>query len=184
MSAPPTAPITTSANSCYSPLRNRSRGLERVDVKFKPRLRSCSSRDPASRTILPGSWPTLCLAVTITSKTNRNKDEPRWLALVATLATALIYSALPSNLSVGPRWLLLAVMVAVVIPTFISHRVGHHTADKTVVPVPDNCEKEGATANPCSAQSPSSTSSGITEWSASISFRRREISNSFCRKTR
>ena len=40
MSAPPTAPITTSANSCYSPLRNRSRGLERVGVKFKPRLRS------------------------------------------------------------------------------------------------------------------------------------------------
>jgi hypothetical protein len=70
------------------------------------------------------------LAVTINSKTNKNKDEPRWLAVVATLATALIYAALPSNLSVGPRWLLLAVMVAVVVPTFISHRVGHHTADK------------------------------------------------------
>ena len=68
--------------------------------------------------------------MTINSKTNKNKDEPRWLAVVATLATALIYAALPSNLSVGPRWLLLAVMVAVVVPTFISHRVGHHTADK------------------------------------------------------
>jgi hypothetical protein len=70
------------------------------------------------------------LAVRINSKTNENKDEPRWLAVVATLATALIYAALPSNLSVGPRWLLLAVMVAVVIPTLISHWVGHHTADK------------------------------------------------------
>ena len=64
------------------------------------------------------------------SKTNKNKDEPRWLVLVATLAAALIYAALPSNLSVGPRWLLLAVMVAVVIPTLISHRAGYHTADK------------------------------------------------------
>jgi hypothetical protein len=36
------------------------------------------------------------LAVTINSKTNKNKDEPRWLALVATLATALIYAALPN----------------------------------------------------------------------------------------
>ena len=54
-------------------------------------------------------------------------QERRWLAVVATLATALIYAALPSNLSVGPRWLLLAVMVAVVLPTLISHRVGHIT---------------------------------------------------------
>jgi len=36
ISAPPTAPITTSASSCYAPLRNRGRGLERVGVKFKP----------------------------------------------------------------------------------------------------------------------------------------------------
>jgi hypothetical protein len=56
------------------------------------------------------------LAVSNNSKTNKNTDEPRWLVLVATLAAALIYAALPSNLSAGPRWLLLAVMVAVVIP--------------------------------------------------------------------
>jgi hypothetical protein len=30
------APITTSASSCYAPLRNRGRGLEKVGVKFKP----------------------------------------------------------------------------------------------------------------------------------------------------
>jgi hypothetical protein len=70
------------------------------------------------------------LAVSNNSKTNKNKDEPRWLVLVATLAAALIHAALPSNLSVGPRWLLLTVMVAVVIPTVISHRAGYHTADK------------------------------------------------------
>jgi hypothetical protein len=69
--------------------------------------------------------------VPINSKTTEsNAKEPRWLAVVATLAIGLIYAALPSNLSVGPRWLLLAVILAVVIPTLISHRAGHHTADK------------------------------------------------------
>ena len=59
-----------------------------------------------------------------------SSKEPRWLALIAMLATGLVYGALPSNLSVGPRWLLLAVIAAVVVPALISHRVGHHMADK------------------------------------------------------
>jgi hypothetical protein len=46
------------------------------------------------------------------------------------LAAGLVYAALPSYLSVGPHWLLLAVIVAVVVSALISHRVGHHTADK------------------------------------------------------
>ena len=69
----------------------------------------------------------------INAKTTRNKntlEEPRWLAVVASLAIGLIYAALPSNLSIGPRWLLLAVILALLIPTLISHRAGHHTADK------------------------------------------------------
>jgi hypothetical protein len=67
------------------------------------------------------------------SKTNRNTPkEPRWLALVAMLAIGLVYGALPSSLSVGPHWLLLAVIVAVLVPTLISHRAGHHNADKAM----------------------------------------------------
>jgi hypothetical protein len=63
------------------------------------------------------------LAVTINSKTNQaGNKEPRWLALIAMLATGLVYAALPSNLSVGPDWLLLAVVVALIIPARISHR--------------------------------------------------------------
>src|SRR5215472_10117882 len=58
--------------------------------------------------------------------------EPRWLALIAMLASGLIYGALPSSLSVGPDWLLLAVMAVLMLSTFISHRVGHHRADKTL----------------------------------------------------
>jgi hypothetical protein len=58
--------------------------------------------------------------------------EPRWLALIAMLASGLVYTALPSNLSVGPDWLLLALMVGVIVSALISHRVGNHTADKVI----------------------------------------------------
>jgi len=69
----------------------------------------------------------------INSKTKRAyAKEPRWLAIIAMLATGLVYAALPSNLSVGPDWLLLAVMGALVTSTLISHRVGYHGADKIV----------------------------------------------------
>jgi hypothetical protein len=71
------------------------------------------------------------VAMRINSKTNQNSaKEPRWLALIAVLATGLVYAALPSSLSVGPHWLLLAVIAPVSVSALISHRVGHHTADK------------------------------------------------------
>jgi hypothetical protein len=71
------------------------------------------------------------LAVPIDSKANQHSvKEPRWLVVIAMLATGLIYAALPSNLSVGPDWLLLAVIAIVSVSALISHRVGHHTADK------------------------------------------------------
>jgi hypothetical protein len=60
--------------------------------------------------------------------------EPRWLAIIAMLATGLVYAALPSSLSVGPDWLLLAVMGALVVAAAILHRVGYHGA----VPVSPN----------------------------------------------
>ena len=67
--------------------------------------------------------------------TNTNPDtpkEPRWLAITAMLATGLVYAALPSSLSVGPDWLLLAVMGALVVAAAILHRVGYHGADKII----------------------------------------------------
>lgn len=71
--------------------------------------------------------------VRISSKTDKGSaKEPRWLALVAMLATGLVYAALPSNLSVGPDWLLLALMVAVMVPALILHRAGNHKVDKLI----------------------------------------------------
>jgi hypothetical protein len=58
--------------------------------------------------------------------------EPRWLAITAMLATGLVYAALPSSLSVGPDWLLLAVMGALVFAAAILHRFGYHGADKII----------------------------------------------------
>src|SRR5207244_1829136 len=53
-----------------------------------------------------------------------DKPEPRWQALLAFLAIGAIYGALPSNLVVGPTWLLPTVIVVLLVPTVVSHRVG------------------------------------------------------------
>jgi hypothetical protein len=73
------------------------------------------------------------MAVPINSNPNqKSAKEPRWLAVIAMLASGLVYAALPSSLSVGPHWLLLVVIVAIVISVVISHRVGHHAADRII----------------------------------------------------
>lgn len=52
--------------------------------------------------------------------------EPRWPAFVAMLAAAGVYWALPEPLSLGPGWLLLAIIVLLMIPIVISARRGDH----------------------------------------------------------
>jgi hypothetical protein len=46
--------------------------------------------------------------------------EPRWPAFVAMLAASGVYTALPEPLSVGPGWLLAAVIAALMVPIVIS----------------------------------------------------------------
>ena len=53
-----------------------------------------------------------------------DKPEPRGQALLAFLAICTIYLALPRNLVVGPVWLLPTVIVVLLVPTVLSHRVG------------------------------------------------------------
>jgi hypothetical protein len=50
--------------------------------------------------------------------------EPRWPAVVAMLAAAGVYLALPERLSLGPSWLLLAVVGFLLIPIVISAQRG------------------------------------------------------------
>ena len=52
--------------------------------------------------------------------------EPRWPAFVAMFAAGGVYLALPEPLSVGPSWLLLAIIVLLMIPIFVSVRRGDH----------------------------------------------------------
>ena len=52
--------------------------------------------------------------------------EPRWPAFVAMLGAAGVYWALPEPLSLGPGWLLLAVIFALLVPTVVSYQRGRH----------------------------------------------------------
>src|SRR5215831_5746764 len=56
--------------------------------------------------------------------------EPRWPSFIAVLAVGGLYFALHSELILGPRWLLPAAVVALLIPTMISHQIGRHDLDR------------------------------------------------------
>src|SRR5580700_907310 len=58
-----------------------------------------------------------------TAPTTRT-PEPRWPAMLALLAVGGLRLALPEQLSVGPDWLLLAVVIAIMIPSLWAHRLG------------------------------------------------------------
>lgn len=49
--------------------------------------------------------------------------EPRWPALLAILVAGGLYSVLSDELSIGPRWLLLAIVGLLAIPNLISHQM-------------------------------------------------------------
>ncbi len=56
-----------------------------------------------------------------------DKPEPRWQAILALVAVGGIYTALPGELSVGPRWLLLIIVTVLLVPTVVAHRTGRHS---------------------------------------------------------
>jgi uncharacterized membrane protein len=61
---------------------------------------------------------------------HRRPPEPRWPALVAVAAAGGLYSALHVDLIVGPRWLLPAMLGALLVPTVMSHRAGRHDLNR------------------------------------------------------
>lgn len=54
------------------------------------------------------------------------RAEPRWPAVLALLAVGGLRLALPAPLSVGPDWLLLAVVAVLLVPTIWARRSGAH----------------------------------------------------------
>jgi hypothetical protein len=66
-----------------------------------------------------------------TAANERINREPRWPAAVAVIAVGSLYAALPSSLVIaGPRWLILALVLVLTVPTIISHRIGHHSLNQ------------------------------------------------------
>jgi hypothetical protein len=60
----------------------------------------------------------------------RKQVEARWPALVASLATGVLFYAIPESLTVGPDWLLLVVIAALMIPTSLAHKTGRMGLNK------------------------------------------------------
>src|SRR5580704_9518437 len=58
--------------------------------------------------------------------------EPIWPAFIAMFADALIHFALPERLSVGPRWLLFAVIFVLLIPIIFSYHRGRYDITKVL----------------------------------------------------
>ncbi len=52
--------------------------------------------------------------------------EPRWPAVIAILAVGGLNVALPSALTMGPRWLFPFLVLVLLIPTVVSHHTGRH----------------------------------------------------------
>ncbi len=64
---------------------------------------------------------------------SRNDNhEPRWPAFVAMLAAAFLYLSLPEPLSLGPSWLLLAIIFVLLIPITATYRRGLHNVTRSL----------------------------------------------------
>jgi hypothetical protein len=61
-----------------------------------------------------------------------DKPEPRWQAVLALLAVGGIYLALPHSLVVGPTWLLPVVIIVLVTPTIVAHRLGRYSLNRAL----------------------------------------------------
>jgi uncharacterized membrane protein len=59
-------------------------------------------------------------------------SEARWPVLFALLALGLLNFALPPALILGPRWVVLAVLVVLVVPTMLAHRAGRPSLTKAL----------------------------------------------------
>lgn len=59
-----------------------------------------------------------------------DKPEPRWQALLALLAIGGIYMALPRSLVIGPFWLMPVLIVVLVTPTIVAHRMGRYSLNR------------------------------------------------------
>lgn len=63
--------------------------------------------------------------------------EPRWPAAAALIAAGCMYWGLPEDLSIGPRWLLLSIILVVLVPLIITYRSGRHQLNHLLAVIVD-----------------------------------------------
>jgi hypothetical protein len=73
--------------------------------------------------------------------------EPRWPVFVAMLAAGGMYLALPEPFSVGPSWLLLAIVLVLLIPMVVSHQRGHYNLTRILTLTADGVITVGMIAS-------------------------------------
>jgi len=61
---------------------------------------------------------------------DRWDPEPRWPAIIAILAVAGLYTALPQYLVLGPKWIFIIIVVILLIPTVITHVKEYHALNR------------------------------------------------------
>jgi hypothetical protein len=61
---------------------------------------------------------------------DRWDPEPRWPAFIAIVAVGGLYAALPGYLIIGPHWLFPSIVLMLLVPTVISHGIGHHVMNR------------------------------------------------------
>jgi hypothetical protein len=58
------------------------------------------------------------------------KPEPRWPAVISLLCVGALHYGLPANLRSGPEWLVEGLVILLLIPTVVSHRLAWHKANE------------------------------------------------------
>lgn len=59
-------------------------------------------------------------------KTKQKAQEPMWPSLIAMASAGVLHAVLPQHLALGPRWLVLAIVVALLVPGEVFHAIGKH----------------------------------------------------------
>src|SRR3954466_4241787 len=54
------------------------------------------------------------------------EPDPRWPSLAASLAIGVLFYLMPEPLTVGPRWLPMVLIAAMLIPATLFHHTGRH----------------------------------------------------------
>jgi hypothetical protein len=72
------------------------------------------------------AWHALKTLIRAEDLSDEFDPEPRWPAFIAVLAAGGLYTALPDALTMGPRWLFPSIVLALLVPTIVSHQTSRH----------------------------------------------------------